>query len=834
MAVLNVGPGQQYTTLSSAIAAAKDGDVIDVQAGTYTNDFAIITHNITIQGVGGMVNLVATTPPPNGKAILTTDADVTINNVAFSGAKVADNNGAGIRYETGNLTLNNDYFHDNQEGLLAASNPQGSITINDSTFSHNGDGSGSTHNIYVNEVGTLTINHSSFIGAVVGHEIKSRADNTIIENSLIEDGPTGSASYSIDLPNGGNAVIRNNVIEQGPQTQNPAIIAFGEEGNVHANSNLQITGNTIVNDLASSSALALWNNTNSTVSLTNNQFYGLSTQQIVVGPATQTGTTFLSVEPALALPADNQSPTVTAQAPTLTVQQTIAGTEGGSVPLTITAAQASSALPATNLSITISGLAGGTLNHGTRNSDGSYRLSVGDLQNLTYTPDPAIAGTLDLHVVATDTESGGAANTAAEILVTLAATAPSSGSGLTLHVSGDAWQGDPQFTVSVDGKQVGGPYDVSAAHGAGQWQDVTIAGNFSAAKEVDVTFLNDAWGGNASADRNLYVQSLAINGSTYLATAATNGGSLGITSTDPNAAELFGNGTLAFQLASPQTTTPPPQTTTPPPPASGAGLTLHVSGDAWQGDAQFVVTVDGKQVGGPYDVSASHGAGQWQDVTIGGDFSAAKEVDVTFLNDAWGGTASTDRNLYVQSLAINGSTYLGTAATNGGSLGITSTDPQAAELYGNGTLGFHLTTPPATTPTPPTTPPASGAGLTLSVSADTYLGDPKFVVTVDGKQVGGPYDVSALHGAGQWQNVTVAGDFSTAKEVDVTFLNDAWGGTATTDRNLYVDTLSVNGLIYQASAATNGGSMGYASTDPHAAELYGNGTLAFHLASNAS
>jgi hypothetical protein len=38
------------------------------------------------------------------------DGNVTINSFEFSGAKVADGNGAGIRHETGNLTLNNDGF----------------------------------------------------------------------------------------------------------------------------------------------------------------------------------------------------------------------------------------------------------------------------------------------------------------------------------------------------------------------------------------------------------------------------------------------------------------------------------------------------------------------------------------------------------------------------------------------------------------------------------------------------------------------------------------------------------------------------------------------------
>lgn len=299
MASLTVGTGKQFSTISSAIAASHDGDVIAVDAGTYTNDFATITTKITLQGVGGMVQMVATVAPPNGKGILVTDTDVTVDRFEFSGAKVADGNGAGIRYEAGNLTITNSYFHDNQDGLLANSNTAGSITIKNSEFSHNGSGDGYTHNLYVGEVGTLTIDSSYFHDAVVGHEIKSRADNTYITNSRIADGPTGTASYSIDLPNGGHTVITNNVIEQGPQSGNPVVVAFGEEGGLRSNTSLDMTGNTILNDLSSSSAKLLWNATTTTANLTGNSVYGLTSAQYATGPASISQTLTLTSEPSI-------------------------------------------------------------------------------------------------------------------------------------------------------------------------------------------------------------------------------------------------------------------------------------------------------------------------------------------------------------------------------------------------------------------------------------------------------------------------------------------------------------------------------------------------------
>jgi glycosyltransferase involved in cell wall biosynthesis len=314
VATLTVGPSGQFSTISAAVAAANSGDTIDVQAGTYTNDFpALIDKDLTLQGVGGMVNMVATVDPPNGKAILDVGAPgvtVTINDFAFSGAVVPDGNGAGIRYEGGNLILNDDYFHDNQDGLLSAPDLSGSITINHSEFDHNGTGDGKTHNLYVGEIGTLTVENSYFTDAVAGHEIKSRALNTIIENNRIQDGPGATSSYEIDLPNGGNALIENNVIEKDPSSGNPAMIAYGEEGiypTSTVNSSLTLIDNTLLNELSSPSSTAILNATTIAATVTDNQFFGLAAAQIALGSlANVSGSVFLTTEPAL----DTSSPFV--------------------------------------------------------------------------------------------------------------------------------------------------------------------------------------------------------------------------------------------------------------------------------------------------------------------------------------------------------------------------------------------------------------------------------------------------------------------------------------------------------------------------------------------
>ena len=64
-------------------------------------------------------------------------------------------------------------------------------------------------------------------------------------------------------------------------------------------------------------------------------------------------------------------------------------------------------------------------------------------------------------------------------------------------------------------------------------------------------------------------------------------------------------------------------------------LALKVSEDAWQGNAQFIVSVDGQQIGGTQTATASHAAGQTQIFNVKGKFAAGNHTaTVSFLNDA--------------------------------------------------------------------------------------------------------------------------------------------------------------------------------------------------------
>jgi len=116
-------------------------------------------------------------------------------------------------------------------------------------------------------------------------------------------------------------------------------------------------------------------------------------------------------------------------------------------------------------------------------------------------------------------------------------------------------------------------------------------------------------------------------------------------------------------------------------------LVFKVSGDSYQGTPHFVVTVDGQQVGGTLTTSAAHASGQTQDITLTGNFgSGAHDVAVQFLDDAWGGSAATDRNLYVHQVSLNGHIQAGDLADNHAGTNISG----VANLLSNGTADWHL------------------------------------------------------------------------------------------------------------------------------------------------
>jgi MYXO-CTERM domain-containing protein len=280
-ATISVGPTQpMYKKPCDVVNVAKDGDTIEIDAGTYLNDTCVWNQNgLTLTGVNGRPKLDATGfTIPNQKGIWVFSKDATVENIEFSGASVPDSNGAGIRFQGLNLTVRNCFFHDNQDGILSGppTAGQGEILIESSEFLDNGAGDGFSHNMYIGESAKFTLRGSWSHKAKVGHLVKTRAhENYILYNRIT--GEDGTDSYEIDVPQGGKTYVIGNLVQQGANTQNPAIITYKEEGPTNPILELYVVNNSIVNDLGKGTFVHVAPAVTTPAVIENNIFVGVGT-----------------------------------------------------------------------------------------------------------------------------------------------------------------------------------------------------------------------------------------------------------------------------------------------------------------------------------------------------------------------------------------------------------------------------------------------------------------------------------------------------------------------------------------------------------------------------
>ena len=288
-ATLQVGPQRVLKLPSEAAKVAKDGDVVAIDAGVYPGDVAIWPqHRLTLRGVGGRAHLDAIGKAAEGKAIWVIKGnDITVENIEFSGARVPDLNGAGIRFEGTHLTIRNSHFHDNEMGILTGVNPLSDILIEGSEFNNNTVDyrryGRLGHNIYIGNVRRFTLRNSYIHDANIGHNVKSRAKENYILYNRIMDERNGS-SYLVDLPDGGNSYIIGNLFRQSENTDNPAMIAFAAEHNRdNPKQTLYVVNNTFVNDR--NGGIFVNNHSVAPAILINNLFVGKG--MVLVGPGEQ-------------------------------------------------------------------------------------------------------------------------------------------------------------------------------------------------------------------------------------------------------------------------------------------------------------------------------------------------------------------------------------------------------------------------------------------------------------------------------------------------------------------------------------------------------------------
>ncbi|MBL7811924.1 MAG: right-handed parallel beta-helix repeat-containing protein [Bacteroidetes bacterium] len=230
--IWRVGPARTYTKPSQVSTLVSHNDTVYIDAGIYDSDVCAWTkNNLVLKGSGGIAHMRSNGLTWGGKAIwVISGKNAWVDSIEFSKAACVDLNGAGIRLEGTGLTVSHCYFHDNENGILTGVDTQSHVLIQYSEFYNNGYGDGYSHNLYIGHIHTLTFQYNYSHHTKVGHELKSRAHNNYILYNRFDEGSTGTASRSIDLPNGGLAVIMGNEIIKGIQSQNSNLVGYGMEG----------------------------------------------------------------------------------------------------------------------------------------------------------------------------------------------------------------------------------------------------------------------------------------------------------------------------------------------------------------------------------------------------------------------------------------------------------------------------------------------------------------------------------------------------------------------------------------------------------------------------
>ncbi len=277
--VMQIGPSKTIKKIADAAGLAGANTIIEVDAGEYAGDVAVWTQdNLTLRAVGGRVKLVAAGAAAEGKGIwVVRGGQVTVEGFDFVGAKVPDHNGAGIRFEQGFLRVRNCTFTHNENGILASNQPDAQLEIENSEFGYNGYGDGLSHNLYAGEIARLTVTGSYFHHARAGHLLKSRAETNHIVYNRLTDETGGTASYELDLPNGGIAYVVGNIIQQGSQTKHRRIISYGAEGDKWIKNELYLINNTLIDNRPNGGVFLHVRSTNVTVKAVNNLLVGTGT-----------------------------------------------------------------------------------------------------------------------------------------------------------------------------------------------------------------------------------------------------------------------------------------------------------------------------------------------------------------------------------------------------------------------------------------------------------------------------------------------------------------------------------------------------------------------------
>jgi hypothetical protein len=213
--VLMVGPGQPYATPSAAARDAAAGDEVDILPGTYYDCAVWGADRLTIAGAGAGRTVLTDTACEGKASLVIRGNGVIVRDLTLARIRVPDGNGAGIRAEGADLTVERVRFENDQQGVLAGVRPGGTLRVLDCVFADGGTAEQGrvAAALAVGPVARLDVRGATFTGNRAGIAISSQASLTTIGDSRIAVSrqPSGAT-----VQVAGGLVMENATVQAGP------------------------------------------------------------------------------------------------------------------------------------------------------------------------------------------------------------------------------------------------------------------------------------------------------------------------------------------------------------------------------------------------------------------------------------------------------------------------------------------------------------------------------------------------------------------------------------------------------------------------------------------
>jgi hypothetical protein len=243
-----VETGRQFATLQGAVSAIGGGTgTIRVAPGTYRQCAVQTAGRVTFTAAQPGTAIFERTVCEDKAALVLRGSASRVEGLIFRGYRVTDGNGAGIRIETGDLTVVNSTFLDSQEGIIGQADGPQRIVIDRSTFAGLGqcdEAPNCAHSIYLGNRGSVTVTGSRFERGTGGHYVKLRSPMVTITGNSFDDSAGRKTNYMIDLPEGARGRVADNIFVQGPAKENDsAMVVVAAEAQSFPSDGLVIAGN---------------------------------------------------------------------------------------------------------------------------------------------------------------------------------------------------------------------------------------------------------------------------------------------------------------------------------------------------------------------------------------------------------------------------------------------------------------------------------------------------------------------------------------------------------------------------------------------------------------